>query len=471
MNDSFTSLRSVHFVGIKGVAMTALAIYCKERGMRVTGSDVTEEFPTQDALAQAGIIPLEGFTADHIGAGGKPDLVIFTGAHGGKDNPEVVAAEALGIQTLPHGRALGMMMEGSVQISVAGSHGKTTTTAMIATILMTAGRDPSFAVGCGSIRDIGLPGHYGKGTEFVAEADEYVTDPSHDRTPRFLWHHPHILVATNIDFDHPDAYKSIADVQVAFVKLQQQMEGPRITVVNADDPNSTVLAEGKNVVRFGFTDAADLLVSDVRYEPGRTAFSVSYKGTDMGVFHLAVPGACNVANAAAAIAAAAELDVPWETIRQALAQFKGTKRRFEYVGSVRGMDIYDDYAHHPHEIAASIEGIRAWFPQRRLVTVFQPHTFSRTKALLTEFAGAFGQSDIILIPDIYASARESKSTEITAQHLVDAIAVHGKDARYVKDLDGTLEFLKTHGRDKDILVFMGAGDIYEWSRDMLSRLN
>jgi UDP-N-acetylmuramate--alanine ligase len=470
MEAAIKRLNSVHFVGIKGVAMTALAIYCKEKGMRVTGSDVEEEFPTKESLEKVGIVPLRGFSEEHISQTHKPDLVIFTGAHGGKDNKEVLEAVRLGIQTIPHGRALGFFMEESVQISVAGSHGKTTTTAMIATILSSSAKDPSYAVGCGDIRPIGLPGHFGKGKEFVAEADEYITDPTHDRTPRFLWQHPDILVVTNIDFDHPDAYESLEEVQNAFRTLQKQQKGVAVTIINGDDPKSEILQNGKTVYCYGCTENNDFSVFDIHFQEGKTTFQVRWKKKSVGEFTLHVPGTCNISNALAAIAACHTLGVSWDEIRAGLASFNGTKRRFELVGTVGASKIYDDYAHHPHEIRASLEGIRAWYPNARIITIFQPHTFSRTKALFQEFATCFAQSDFVLIPDIYASARETVQHDVTSQMLVAEISKHKNNAYFIHDYTGALECIKKITTTGDIIVCMGAGDIYEWSKKFIEDL-
>lgn len=467
-----TKLRSVHFVGIKGVAMTALAIYCKEKGLTVTGSDVEEEFPTQASLEKNHIQSLIGFSPDHIDTAHKPDLVIFTGAHGGRDNVEVQTARNLGIETMPHGRALGFFMDGSVQISVAGSHGKTTTTAMIATILETAGRHPSYAVGCGDIRGIGFPGHFGKGRVFVSEADEYVTDPTHDRTPRFLWQHPDILVVTNIDYDHPDAYPNLEAVQEAFLHLQKQQEGIRVSVVNADDPKSTVLLKSptSKILTYGFSENADCHPKDVNIEEGKTTFTCMFQGNNVGTFTLSIPGRFNVTNACAALTATQSLGVSWEDIKTGLLNFGGTKRRFELVGKVNGIRVYDDYAHHPHEIEATLAGARGWFPKNRIIAIFQPHTFSRTKALLSEFSICFKDSDIVCIADIYASAREHETLGMTSRILVNEIEKHHKNVQYVQDLDGVLSFLQKNKKEGDVILCMGAGDIAEWGGRIVNEL-
>jgi len=284
-------MKHIYFVGIKGVGMAALAIYCKEAGMKVSGCDTAEEFPTDDELKKANIPVDFGFDPQLLK---KADLVIYTGAHEGRDNPVVVKARERGIETLPHGKALGMFMEGSRQITVAGSHGKTTTAAMIATILKSAGKDPSYAIGAGAIGE-SAAGHFGKANIFIAEGDEYVTDHGHDETPRFLWQKPELLVVTNIDFDHPDVYANIRNVQDAFVSLQEKSS---TTIINRDDHNSRILREG---ISFGFSPQADFRITHSGVGRERMFFTLEQKGVKLGEFALKVPGAHNVSNATAAV--------------------------------------------------------------------------------------------------------------------------------------------------------------------------
>lgn len=472
MNIDWSRIHRIHFVGIKGIAMAALAVWAKEAGYRVSGSDVGEEFPSDDVLKAAKINILNGFEPLHIRKT-KPDFVIFTGAHEGQENVEVKEAVARGIQVLPHGRALGEVMRGKRQISVAGSHGKTTTTAMIAAILKKAGIDPSYAAGCGEISGLGLPGHYGSGDWFVAEADEYVTDPHHDLTPRFLWQVPEIYVVTNIDFDHPDVYGSLEDVQEAFLKLQIQQKGLGVTIVNADDPASKELAKSKttDVVLYGFSPLADIRITHVGFGLERTFFTLSDGGIDVGEFALKVPGKHNAANAAAAAACCRAMGISWENIREGLLLFGGTKRRFEKVGETDGVCVYDDYAHHPAEIAATLAAARAWYPNGRIIAVFQPHTYSRTKSLFSDFAKSFRDADVILITDIYASAREHETLEVSSQMLVGEIAKHQPHAVYTKNYDGTFGYLTKTLHQHDVIIFMGAGDIYGWSRKFLKEFS
>lgn len=455
--------KHIHFVGIKGVAMTSLALYFMDQGVSVTGSDVEGVFPTQHMLDKAQIPITEGFSAKTIEKQKHLDLVIYTGAHGGITNIEAVTAVKRGVKVMSHGQALGMVMDGKRQISVAGSHGKTTTSAMLATIFMSANIDPSYAVGCGSIQGLGNPGHFGKGNIFIAEADEYMTDPGHDTKPRFLWQHPELLVVTNIDYDHPDAYADLNEVQQAFVMLQKQMKGRKTTIVNHDDVPSRVLnGRGSHAVTYGYSTGSEYQITHVSFEEGRTFFTVSLRGTPVGEFILTIPGKHNILNALAALVAAHEFGLSYEAVKKGLLQFGGTKRRLELLYTSRDIRIYDDYAHHPHEITASLEALRTWYPKNRIITIFQPHTYSRTLSLLPDFAKSFSKSDVVLVADIYASARETVRTDITGAKLVEEIAKHHSGVHYIKNLSGAQSYIKTYLTPGDIIVCMGAGDIYEW---------
>jgi len=464
-------VKRMHFVGIYGVAMAALALYVRDRGIRVTGTDVQEEFPTRAMLTKARI-PIDfGFRKDHIRTQHPPDLVVYTGAHGGRENPEVGEAIRRGIPVLAHGAALGKFMEGKRQISVAGSHGKTTAAAMLSAVFASSGHDPSYAVGCGEIFGLGAAGHNGRGEFFIAEADEYVTDPGHDDTPRFLWQRPEILLVTNIDFDHPDVYADLTAVQSAFRQLQEREVGQKLTVLCADDPSSRVLVgRGRNTMTYGFSPSSDVTVTHVGFGKERTFFTVSERGTEIGDFTLRLPGKHNALNAAGVIAVLRSLGISVDHIRDGLLSFHGTKRRFEKIGTIRGVTIYDDYAHHPKEIEATIAAARCWYPEKRIITVFQPHTYSRTKALLRDFATAFRQSDIALFTDIYASARETDTLGIDGHILVRETQDHHPHARYTADFTAVRTYLDTIVVPDDIIIFMGAGDIYSWGKRAMREL-
>ncbi len=452
-----------HLVGIKGVAMAALAVYLTESGVRVTGSDVPDEFPTDEELMRLGVRVDVGFSPAHIEGKNRPDVVYYTGAHGGRDNPEVQAALASGIPAFPHGEALGVLMKGSRQIVVSGSHGKTTTSAMIATLLTHAKLDPSYAIGCGTISSRFAAGHKGASDWFVAEGDEYITDPGNDRTPRFMWLTPEILVVTNVDFDHPDAYPDLQAVQDAFLALQKKT---KVTIVNADDKNSRVLLTGKNVLTYGYSPASDFRITHVGAGRERMFFRLEERGVFIAEFTIKVPGNHNVSNAVAALVAAHTAGVSWEVLREGLLEFTGTKRRFEKLGEAHGVTFYDDYAHHPAEVRATLAAARLWYPKTRIIAVFQPHTYSRTKALLSEFAHAFGDADTVILSDIYASAREHDTLGLDGATLVTETARYHTHVLYGKGYTEVKHHLDHEAHAGDVVIFMGAGDIYVWAKSL-----
>ncbi len=462
--------KTIYIVGIKGVATSALAILYKQQGARVFGSDVSEKFPTDEELAKAKIPVSRGFDPQNVRRIA-PDAVVFTGAHQGRDNPEVKEAILMGIPVHTHAEALGELMDKHVQISVAGSHGKTTVSAMIATILASAGKDPSWAVGCGGIVGLGAAGHLGGGAYFVAEADEYVNDPGHDTNPRFLWQKPDVLVVTNIDYDHPDVYGALEDVVAAFEKLALKQKGMRIRVLSEDDAASRSLKKNADaLLTFGFSPNAMVRVGHVGVGEGRTFFTLTLRGVAVGEFALKVPGRHNVANAAAAAAACFALGVSWEEIRLGLLAFGGTKRRFEKIGEAGGVLVFDDYAHHPKEIEATLAAARLWYPKRRIVTIFQPHTYSRTRALLADFGKAFSQSDVVICCDIYSSAREKDTKGITGETLAQEITKHHKAVTFASDYEELEAHALSQVAPGDILIGMGAGNIYSWIRDIAKRM-
>lgn len=462
--------KRIYFVGIKGIAMSALAVVAKEHGLSVSGSDLDEEFPSDQILRASGIPVEHGFDGNHILAY-KPDVVVYTGAHNGRENVEVKTARQLRIPVYPHGQALGMVMKGMFQVSVAGSHGKTTTASMIATVFTHAKKDPSYAIGCGEIRGLGNPGHKGKSRYFIAEADEYVTDPKHDATPRFLWQNPDILVVTNIDFDHPDAYDNIADVQKAFVRLQQQV-GKKITIINNDDSNSSVLLgpeTSNQVITYGTKPSSTYRIHTVNNRSDMTTFRLSTKGQEIGIFTLHVPGMHNVYNATATIIAALSEGIPYEVIREGLMLFGGAKRRFELIREARGVHFYDDYAHHPKEITATLKAIRGWYPKDRIISIFQPHTYSRTKSLFGEFSHAFSDADCVCITEIYASARENDTLGITGEMLSREISRFHPNVHFAPTPQDVFRYILRECKPNDRVIFMGAGNIYIWAQDAVKQ--
>lgn len=458
----------IYLVGIKGVAMTALACYLKEEGFTVSGSDTDERFPTSDILEKLKIKIDSGFKSEYIDAF-LPDMVVYTGAHDGADNPMVRYATGKQILSLPHGKALGMIMKSYRQITVAGCHGKTTTSALTAKILTGSAIDISYAIGSGEIKGLGLPGHAGKSLWFLAEGDEYVTDPKHDFTPRFLWQQPEILVITNIDYDHPDVYKNMIEIQAAYQKLVNKIKPKGLLIINGDDMNCRQLKPDCRVIRVGFGRENDFVIKSRSTTDGIGSFEIS-DGKTITRYRLSIPGRHNIHNAALALVASFEAGAGHKTAGQSLIEFGGAKRRFEKIGETNKIRFYDDYAHHPCEIQSTLKAAREWFEKSRIIAVFQPHTYTRTQILLDEFGKSFGDAGVVLLTDIYASARESNKFGFKIEQLVDRVSRNHPNTIYSPDRDKTLHILDKTLRAGDVVIFMGAGDIYNWGRQIYEDL-
>ncbi|OGG18041.1 UDP-N-acetylmuramate--L-alanine ligase [Candidatus Gottesmanbacteria bacterium RIFCSPHIGHO2_02_FULL_39_14] len=460
-----------HLVGIKGVAMTALAVYLKEKGYLVTGSDVEEKFSTDPILDQIGIRVLHGFAPQHINK--DINLVVVTGAHGGATNPEALQAKKMQIPTFMHGRYLGMLMNDKFGIAVSGCHGKTSTASMIALILKEAGYDPSYSIGTAFINNIGPAGHYGQGKFFIAEADEYMTCPLTDRTPRFLWLNPKIAVITNIEFDHPDSFSDLAEVKKAYLDFSQKLDYRGTLIVCLDNPVVADMIDkfkSSRVITYGFSPTSDYRIEKY-FQSGKTSFvAIESKNIRLGELIINVAGRHNLLNALAASIIAQEVGLPWNKIREYLKKYTGCNRRFELIGQKNNILLYDDYAHHPSEIKATLSAFKDWYPDYRLTVIFQPHTFSRTKILLEEFVSSFIKADDVLIADIFPSAREKFDKSINSLDVVAGINRLRNNAYYVKNQITALKLLKNKLTAQNIIVTMGAGNLNKWHPSILNLL-
>lgn len=451
-------VKSIHFVGIKGVGMAPLAIIAKEAGINVSGSDIADEFITDIVLKKAGITPLVGFSPSHLeGGNSNIDLVITTGAHGGFNNPEVLEAKRKNIKVITQGEAVGIFMDGKIfgrrftGISVTGTHGKTTTAAMIATMLRASSLDPSFLIGTGDVISLGAPGRYGKGKYFVAEADEYMTEPNFDKTIKHMWQHPKIAVITNIEFDHPDAYSSLDDTREKFLDFANQLPRDGVLITNGDDPQvKKLLAEYKGrKITYGSAKQNDYVVDDV------------LKNVKLSVF-----GDHNRLNAAAAYAVGTEIGLSKEQIKKGLEQFRGSKRRSEFIGTLpTGAQLFDDYAHHPTEIRSTLKSFREKFPNSKIVCIFQPHTYSRTKSLFEQFSESFDDVNIVILTSIYSSLREKPDPSVSMKELALKI---GKKAKFMPELTDVIKYMKgSKFKNDTVLITMGAGDVYKISEKLM----
>jgi UDP-N-acetylmuramate--alanine ligase len=442
----FRRVRHIHMIGIGGAGMSGIAEVLLNLGFSVTGSDLqTSEITAR--LGRLGALITEGHRAENLR---DSDVVVFSSAVR-PENVEMRAARERRIPTIPRSEMLAELMRLKIGIAVSGTHGKTTTTSMIGTILQYANLNPTLIVG-GIVRALQSGAKMGSGDLLVVEADEF------DRS--FLRLTPTLAVITTIEPEHLDTYTDLAGVQDAFVDFANRVPFYGTVVICGDEPHiRTILPRIKRpALSYGFGADCALRAASVRQEHTHTRFELLRDGVSRGSFHLQVPGRHNVLNALAAIAIAEELDVPIETARTALAEFSGVRRRFEIKGEVGGTVIVDDYAHHPTEVENTLRTARACWPERRLVALFQPHLFTRTRDFAADFGRALAMADVLLLADIYP-ARE-RPIEGVSSALIEkaALAAGAPDVRSV----GSSE-LATHVRsvihEGDVLVVMGAGNI------------
>jgi UDP-N-acetylmuramate--alanine ligase len=443
----FGKVRRIHFVGIGGIGMSGIAEVLANLGYVVSGSDHRES-PVTERLRALGIQVQLGHDAEHIE--GAQVVVISSAVKG--DNPEVIAAHAAKIPVIPRGEMLAELMRMKIGIAVSGSHGKTTTTSMIAQVLTHGGLDPTIVIG-GRLGILGSNAKLGKSSYLVAEADE--SDGS------FLMLNPSLAVITNIDREHLDHYRDIEEIREAFTTFANKIPFHGSVFICMDDANvAQVRPNLKRQVRtYGFNRQVDFRATDLRQDAFRTTFKVNAFGEELGEFELGVPGSHMVLNALAAIGIALELDIPVAVIRESLADFTGADRRFSRKGEKNGVLVVDDYGHHPTEVAATLKAARAGFPDKRIVAAFQPHRYTRTQALLEEFGRAFYDADAVLITDIYA-AGEHPIPGITGLTLVDSLLAHGqREVHHVPKVEDLPQILEDFTRDGDLVITLGAGSI------------
>ncbi len=439
----------IHMVGIGGIGLSAIARVLACWGYSVTGSDLQASAITRD-LNALGVATFVGHAPEQIAGA---DLVVISSAVP-DHNPEVRAARQAGVPVIKRQQLLADMMADRQGIAVAGTHGKTTTSAMIAVSLTRLGLDPTFIVG-GIIAELGANAQAGDGPHFVIEADEY------DRMFHGLA--PQAAVVTNIEMDHPDCYRDLGEMREAFGIFLDHVPADGTIIACADSPElRRVLAArkqgGPRVLTYGFSAEADYVVGDVTPNArGGVDFSVSTEGALWAACSLGIPGRHNALNATAVLLVGQAIGVEREALSRALAEFSGVRRRFEIKGEAHGVLVIDDYAHHPTEIRATLAAARARYPGRRIWAVFQPHTYSRTEALLADFAAAFEDADRVIVTDIFAA----RSKEVATVSASDIVALSGHAAmRHIASLDQVADFLDGQLAEGDVLLTLGAGDGY-----------
>lgn len=438
----------IYFIGIGGISMSGLAKVLLKEGFTVSGSD-NKRSPLTEQLEEAGAAVFYGQKASNIIDG--IDVVVYTAAiHA--DNEEYQAAVKKGLSMLTRAQLLGQLMTNyDIPIAVAGTHGKTTTTSMLTHILLAADTDPTVSVG-GILNAIGGNIRVGNSEIFVTEACEY--------TNSFLEFFPKISIILNIDEDHLDFFKDLEDIRRSFRRFAELLPSDGCLIINGDIERLNGLTDGLSckVVTYGTGSALDYSAANISHnELGNASFDFIKKGNFMSRITLSVNGEHNVSNALAALAAADLLGIPVCEASEGLKKFRGTKRRFEYKGEVNGITIIDDYAHHPTEIKASLMAARH-YPHREIWCVFQPHTFTRTKALFHEFVEALSYTDHIILADIYA-ARETDTLGISSADIAEELCKTGADAYYLPSFEKIEAFCMEKCKKGDMLITMGAGDV------------
>lgn len=454
----FFKRQPVHFVGIGGIGMSGLAEVLLELGYPVTGSDL-KPTPITERLAARGAVIFEGHSSANLG--GAKAVVVSSAVRA--ENPELVEARRRNLPVIPRGELLAELMRQKFGIAVAGSHGKTTTTSMIAAMLSHANLDPTIVVG-GRVRMMGgANARLGHSDYLVVESDE--SDGS------FLKLAPILAVVTNIDREHLDHYSGIEEIRKAFTDFIGKVPFYGAAILCLDDENIQQILPSLNrrVITYGLSAQADVRITHASASHMASEFHLIAGDRDLGCFRLPLPGAHNILNAAAAVAIGLELEIPLETIREALAGFSGVDRRFQVKGTAKGVTIVDDYGHHPTEIRATLAAARAC-RFRHVHVLFQPHRYTRTQALLDDFARAFHQADTVHVTDIYA-ASERPIEGVTSEALVEKLSAYGhRGARYAGSLDQGMTSVLNAAQSGDVIVTLGAGSVSQAGDRILARI-
>ncbi|WP_373501644.1 UDP-N-acetylmuramate--L-alanine ligase [Desulfococcus sp.] len=448
----------IHFVGIGGIGMSGIAELLLNLGYKVSGSD-TRMSDITDRLKTLGGTIHEGHAEDQIQGA---DVVVISSAVN-EQNPEVRAAVQAAIPVIPRAEMLAELMRLKYSVAVAGAHGKTTTTSIISSVLAGGGLDPTVVIG-GKLKSIGTNARMGRGDFIVAEADE--SDGS------FLKMTPTIAVVTNIDREHLDFYDSIDDIKSSFVNFIDRIPfyGLAVLCLDNESVQDIIPRIKKRYTTYGMSSQADFHARNVVCAGMKSRFSVYHAGRPLGEIVLNLPGRHNVLNATASIAVGIELNIPFDVIKAALESIEGVQRRMEIKGDARGITVVDDYGHHPTEIRATLQAARDAWPERRLVVVFQPHRYTRTQALFSDFTRAFYQSDLLMVLPIY-SAGESPIEGIDAKALYEGIRMHGhKDVFWGDEPGRAVSKLEEILAPGDVLLTLGAGDVWRIGETVLKNM-
>lgn len=453
----YGKIRKIHFVGIGGIGMSGIAEVLLNLGYEVSGSDLRESEITRRLIELGGSVAYGHRTENIVDVD-----VVVTSTAVKADNPEVVEAHRRLVPVIPRAEMLAELMRMKYGIAVAGTHGKTTTTSMVATVLSHGGIDPTAVIG-GRLDSLGSNAKLGQGKFLVAEADE--SDGS------FLKLSPTIAVVTNIDADHLDFYRDLDQIKETFVDFINKVPFFGLAVLCLDDANIQALIPQvkKRFVTYGLNSQSDYNATEIEHRGDRTSFIAHYRGERLGKLSIRMPGRHNVLNALAAVAVAREIELPFAVIAEGFQDFGGVQRRFQIKHDVDGIMVVDDYGHHPAEIKATLAAARSGW-QRRLIVVFQPHRYTRTRALFDEFVTAFYQADQVVVMDVYA-AGEEPIPGAEGRALAEGISSHGhRDARYIGERQAVVEHLQALAQPGDLILTLGAGNVWQIGEDLIRHL-
>ncbi len=455
----FPSIKKLHFVGIGGIGMSGLAEILIDQGFSVTGSDRAASDNTE-RLEGLGVRVFINHDSRNVDP--DVDVLVFSSAIP-PDNPEIVVARERNIPVIRRAEMLAEVMRLKYGIGIAGTHGKTTTTSMVSLVLMEGGIDPTVIVG-GRLHGLaGSNARMGKGDFIVVEADEY------DRS--FLSITPTIAVLTTLETDHLDCYRDLEDIKSAFIQFAGKVPFYGFIVLCLDEPALQDIMPNikKKIITYGLNGQADLQAVELVHKENRTRFTLIRSGDELGVIELQIPGKHNVQNALAAIAVGLELGVPFEKVKAGIEKFTGVFRRWEVKAEVQDITVVDDYAHHPTEIKATLSGVKdGW--RRRVICVFQPHLYSRTRDFYDEFGRSFFNADVLVVTDVYP-AREEPIQGVSGELITNAAKVFGhKQVHYVPDKTTVPKFLMNMKQAGDIIITMGAGDIWKFGEQFITML-
>ncbi|MEJ2111468.1 MAG: UDP-N-acetylmuramate--L-alanine ligase [Acidobacteriota bacterium] len=451
----FGKIQKIHFVGIGGIGMSGIAELLLNLGYQVTGSDLKQSAQTERLTALGGSIVI-----GHDAANIQNAHVVVTSSAVQPGNVEVQEAQKRHIPVIPRVEMLAELMRLKYGVAVAGAHGKTTATSMIATVLVHGGLDPTAVIG-GRLNAFGSNAKLGKGDFLVAEADE--SDGS------FLKLSPTIAIVTNIDREHLDYYTGLNEIRTAFISFVNKVPFYGAAIVCLDNPNVQAIIPHieRRTVAYGIKGSADLVATGIEYQNFGSSCTVRYQGMSLGILQLQVPGEHGILNALSAVATGLQLDIPFRTIADALESFQNADRRFQIKGEKDGILVVDDYGHHPTEIAATLKAARN-ASSRRVVAVFQPHRYTRVQALELEFAQSFQDADLVVVAPSYA-AGEKPIPGVSSEKIVDQIRKLGhKDACYAPDFHAIKRLLKEKVKEGDLLLTLGAGNIFKVGEEFLS---